>query len=109
MTRKLIRPNLSEIRKVSKPVQKKKTPPQTKTNAESFYYVKQMNNKTKMVISLVDGEVIKGVIEWYDENCFKFRGDGNKNMLLFKHAIKYMYKDPDIKDDQDNDDKKNCE
>lgn len=101
MTRKLIRPNLSEIRKVSKPTAKKKTLPQTKTNAESFYYLKQINNKTKMVIALVDGELLRGVIDWYDENCFKFKALDGKNLLLYKNAIKYMYKDPDFKDHKD--------
>ncbi len=98
MTRKLIRPNLSEIRKVSKPVSKKKTLPQTKTNAESFYYLKQINNKTKMVIALIDGEILRGVIDWYDENCFKFKSLDGKNILLYKNAIKYMYKEQDCKE-----------
>ena len=39
------------------------------TNAENFYYVKQMQSKTPMVITLKDGEVLKGVIEWYDRSA----------------------------------------
>ena len=42
-------------------------PPEV-TNAESFYYTKQMNAKTPMVIVMTDGEEIRGSIEWYDRN-----------------------------------------
>jgi hypothetical protein len=37
-------------------------------NAENFYYLKQMQSKTSMSIVLRDGEVLKGVIEWYDKD-----------------------------------------
>ena len=52
-------------RKAAGAPQKRPVPPD-QTNAENFYYVKQMQAKTPMVITLKDGEVIKGVIEWYD-------------------------------------------
>src|SRR6266404_3961171 len=47
----------------------KKLPPPETTNAENFYYQKQMQGKTPMVIVLRDGEQIHGVIEWYDKHC----------------------------------------
>ena len=40
----------------------KKTPPPETTNAENFYYQKQMQGKTPMVIVLRDGEEIHGVV-----------------------------------------------
>ena len=70
----------------------KKPVPPDQTNAENFYYMKQMQAKTPMVISLTDGEVIQGVIEWYDKTCLKVNRDGAPNLLLFKANIKYMYK-----------------
>ena len=33
--------------------------------------MKQMDNKTSMVIVLKDGEEIRGVIEWYDSHALK--------------------------------------
>jgi sRNA-binding regulator protein Hfq len=51
-----------------------------------------MQAKTPMVISLTDGEVIQGVIEWYDRTCLKVNREGAPNLLLFKANIKYMYK-----------------
>jgi hypothetical protein len=57
------------------PTQKRQVSPD-QTNAENFYYVKQMQSKTPMVITLKDGEVLKGVIEWYDRSCLKLGRDG---------------------------------
>jgi len=98
VNRKLIRPSLSEIQDQigSARVQRKKPAPPDQTNAENFYYVKQMQSKTPMVITLKDGEVLKGVIEWYDRSCLKLNRDGDPNILLYKSNIKYMYKDEDL-------------
>jgi RNA chaperone Hfq len=71
--------------------QRKQIPPE-QTNAEAFYYLKQMNAKTPMVVVLTDGEELRGVIEWYDKSCIKVNRDGSPNLLVSKHAIKYMYK-----------------
>lgn len=73
------------------PPAKKSTPPD-QTNAEQFYYSKQMQSKTHMIVVLTDGEQLEGVIEWYDRDCLKLNRDGAPNLLLFKQCIKYMYK-----------------
>jgi sRNA-binding regulator protein Hfq len=70
---------------------KKSTPPD-QTNAEQFYYSKQMQTKTPMIVVLKDGEQLEGVLEWYDRDCIKLNREGAPNLLLFKHSIKYMYK-----------------
>ena len=69
----------------------KAAPPET-TNAENFYYLKQMNAKTPMVVVLTDGEQVRGVIEWYDRTSLKVNRDGAPNVLIQKHCIKYLYK-----------------
>jgi sRNA-binding regulator protein Hfq len=74
------------------PSQAKKSVPPDQTNAENFYYVKQMQSKTPMTIVLKDGETLQGVIEWYDKSCLKVNREGEPNLLLFKSNIKYMYK-----------------
>ncbi len=92
--RKLIRPSLNEVKDQMNPRRtppKKATPPD-QTNAENFYYMKQMQSKTPMVIVLKDGETLEGVIEWYDKTCLKVNREGAPNILLFKMNIKYMYK-----------------
>jgi host factor-I protein len=71
----------------------KKTPPPEQTHAENFYYQKQMQTKTPMVMVLQDGEEIHGVIEWYDKYCLKVNRTDASNVLIYKPSIKYMYKE----------------
>ena len=71
----------------------KKTPPPETTNAENFYYQKQMQTRTPMVVVLRDGEEIHGSIEWYDRNCIKLNRNGQPNLMIYKPCIKYMYKE----------------
>ncbi|HEV7858094.1 MAG TPA: hypothetical protein VGO91_05650 [Pyrinomonadaceae bacterium] len=71
---------------------RKRTPPPTETSAEIFYYKKQIDAHTSMVITLQDGEEIEGTIEWYDRNAIKVNRKGSPNLLILKHNIKYMYK-----------------
>jgi host factor-I protein len=72
----------------------RKAAPPEQTNAENFYYQKQMQSKTPMVIVLRDGEEVHGIIEWYDKTCIKvLREDGRPNLMIYKPAIKYMFKE----------------
>src|SRR5687768_9407842 len=73
----------------------KAAPPEA-TNAENFYYLKQMNSKTPMVIVMTDGEEIRGWIEWYDKTCLKVNREGAPNLLIQKHCIKYVFKQEEM-------------
>lgn len=105
--RKLIRPSLSKLRDRSQPHrgngnghnggpprERRGTPP-GQTNAENFYYIKQMQNRTAMVVVLTDGEILNGVIEWYDKTCLKLNREDGANLVIYKDSIKYMYKAAD--------------
>jgi sRNA-binding regulator protein Hfq len=75
------------------PVQvKKRIPPPNETNAGIFYYKKQIDAHTLMVIVLLDGEEIEGTIEWYDRGALKVNRKGAPNLLVLKRNIKYIYK-----------------
>ncbi len=75
------------------PVQvKKRVPPPNETNAEIFYYKKQIDAHTLMVLVLLDGEEIEGTIEWYDRGALKVNRKGAPNLLVLKRNIKYIYK-----------------
>ena len=77
----------------SSPVQvKKRIPPPNETNAEIFYYKKQIDAHTVMVLVLLDGEEIEGTIEWYDRGALKVNRKGAPNLLVLKRNIKYIYK-----------------
>lgn len=71
---------------------RKRTPPPMETNAELFYYKKQIDAHTPMVIVLQDGEEIEGTIEWYDRGALKVNRKDAPNLLLLKRNVKYMYK-----------------
>jgi len=111
--RKLIRPNLRDYKTHHReqresrerdedgsslsaggftPARRKQAPPE-QTNAESFYYLKQMGTKTPMVVVLMDGEELHGWVEWYDRDCIKVHRLNESNLLVYKHAIKYLYKE----------------
>jgi len=92
--RKLIRPNLSELseRYPTRTFQQRKQAPAEQTNAESYYYLKQMAAKTPIVVVLTDGEEIRGWIEWYDKHCLKVNRERAPNLLIPKASIKYLFK-----------------
>lgn len=120
VNRKLVRPNLAEIKeKMSSrvangsaghapaprehsasggPGPRRRAAPPELTNAEAFYYLKQMNNKTPMVLVLDNDEKLYGHIEWYDRSCLKVHREDGPNLLIFKHAIKYLYKEEEEED-----------
>lgn len=127
INRKLVRPNLAEIKErrnhprtlpgievpappaaphlkeqvashpAGGPALRRKTAPPDQTSAEAFYYVKQMNNRTPMVVVLEDGEELHGHIEWYDRGCIKLNRDQGPNLVIYKHAIKYLLKAEELR------------
>jgi|HubBroStandDraft_5_1064220.scaffolds.fasta_scaffold308143_2 sRNA-binding regulator protein Hfq len=58
--------------------------------AELFYLQKQIQLQTQMVFILEDGARVQGIVEWYDRNSIKVRGKSRQ--LIYKSAIKYLYK-----------------
>jgi hypothetical protein len=74
---------------------RKRQPPPTETHAEIYYYKKQIDAHTQMVLVLLDGEEIEGTIEWYDRGSLKINRRGAPNLLILKRNIKYMFKAED--------------
>jgi host factor-I protein len=107
VNRKLFRPSLTEVKEQYSgrppqgsphgsmaPPRKKPAPPE-QTHAENFYFVKQMQSRTPVAVVLNDGETLRGVVEWYDRDCIKLTRTGSPNLLVYKHCIKYVFKDGD--------------
>lgn len=119
MNRKLVRPNLAQIKERAlqapsihgaavsevgmEPARhgprhdpgsgpRRRPAPPELTNAEAFYYLKQMNAQTPVVVVLDNGTEVRGHIEWYDRGCLKIHRSDGPNMLVFKHAIRFLYK-----------------
>ena len=92
--RRFSRSTISDLRSPKKP--KTRLAPPELTNAENFYYLKQMSSKTPMVLVMTDGEEIRGWIEWYDKGCLKVNREGAPNLVIQKHCIKYLFKQEDL-------------
>ncbi len=93
--RKLIRPDAADQR-AGRGVRRKQVPPE-QTNAEEFYYLKQMAAKTPMVVVLNNDEELQGWIEWYDKGAIKLNRSNGPNLLVLKRNIRYMYKEEELK------------
>jgi host factor-I protein len=70
-----------------------KTPPPEETFEEASY-LKSLGEKQRPVsIKLVDGEVVRGWIEYYDKNMVRLTRDEGPNLFIFKHDIMYIAED----------------
>jgi sRNA-binding regulator protein Hfq len=96
--RKLIRPDMQELKKdlPSRSVRRKQSPPE-QTNAEEFYYLKQMAARTPMVVILDNDEELRGWIEWYDKGALKLNRSSGPNLLIQKHCIRYLFKEEELR------------
>jgi host factor-I protein len=73
---------------------KGKTPPPEDTHEEAAY-LKMLGEKQKPVrIKLVDGEIVKGWIEYYDRAMVRLTREGAPNLFIYKHDIRYIAEEP---------------
>src|SRR5437899_7702382 len=71
---------------------RKQQPSPLDTHAVIYYYKKQIDAHTPMILVLEDGEEIEGTIEWYDRGALKINRRSAPNLLVLKRHIKYIYK-----------------
>ena len=102
VNRRMFRPSFAEAKEQSLvrpqqqhngPAPSKKPAPPELTHAENFYWVKQMQSRTPMLVVLESGEELRGIIEWYNRDCIKLTRQGAPNLMIFKRFIKYVHKD----------------
>jgi host factor-I protein len=72
---------------------KGKTPPPDDTRQEAAYLKTLGENQTPVSIKLMDGEVVRGWIEYYDRRMVRLTRDGAPNLFIFKHDIAYIAED----------------
>ena len=98
-SRRLIRPSISEVSDrvpMRSGVHRKQAPPE-QTYAENYYFIKQMQAKTAMVVVLEDGAELRGWIEWYDKDCIKLNRTDGPNLMIYKRSIRYMFKEEELR------------
>jgi host factor-I protein len=69
---------------------KPKNVPPDSTNQEATY-LKYLTDKQRPVsVKLVDGEMVRGWVEYYDRNMIRVTREGKPNLFIFKHQIAYL-------------------
>lgn len=66
-----------------------KAPEQT---FEEVKYLKRLiEERIPVRVRLSDNQEVDGVIEFYDANFIRLTREGEPNLFLFKHDIKYLH------------------
>jgi host factor-I protein len=66
-----------------------KAPEQT---FEEVKYLKRLiEDRVPVRVRLSDNQEVEGIVEFYDANFIRITRDGEPNLFLFKHDIKYLY------------------
>jgi host factor-I protein len=70
-----------------------RTPPPQDTFEEAAF-LKALGEKQKAVtIKLLDGQMVRGWIEYYDRNMVRLTREGAPNLFIYKHEIMYIAED----------------
>jgi len=70
--------------------QKKKSPPPESTSEEAAYLKRLAEKQSVVTLKLVNGETLRGFIEYYDRNMLRLTRQGKPNLFIFKHQIAYL-------------------
>ena len=73
---------------------KGKTPPPDDTRQEASYLKSLGDKQTPVSIKMLDGEIVRGWIEYYDRRMVRLTREGAPNLFIFKHEIAYIAEDP---------------
>jgi host factor-I protein len=60
------------------------------TFEEARYLKRLIEGATPVCVKLVDGEEVRGTIEYYDQSFIRLTRQGEPNLFVFKHDIKYL-------------------
>ena len=70
-----------------------RTPPPEDTSEEAAF-LKSLGEKQRPVsIKLMDGQLLRGWIEYYDKSMVRLTREGAPNLFIYKHEIMYIAED----------------
>ena len=72
------------------PSLRKGTYPAEDTHQEAAYLKALAEKQRPVRIKLLDGEVLRGWIEYYDRRMVRLTRDGAPNLFIYKHEIAYI-------------------
>ena len=72
---------------------KRQAAPET-TFKEIEYIDRLSKSHTPVVVKLIDGEEVRGWIEYYDKDIIRVTRETQPNLFIYKSRVKYLYEDP---------------
>ena len=69
---------------------KPKNMPPESTNEEAAYLKQLVEKQRAVLIKLVNGETVRGWIEYYDRNMLRLTREGLPNLFIYKQQIAYV-------------------
>ncbi len=60
---------------------------------EASYLAHLREKQSPVSIKLIDGEVLRGWIEYFDVNMVRLTREGDPNLFVYKHDILYISDD----------------
>ena len=61
---------------------------------EEIRYLKHLiDQKIPVGVKMLDNEIVKGQIEYYDHSFLRLTRTAAPNLFIFKHDIKYVFED----------------
>ncbi|MBV9341818.1 MAG: RNA chaperone Hfq [Acidobacteria bacterium] len=64
--------------------------PAESTSAEARYLKFLADKQRRILVKLVNGETLRGWIEYYDRNMLRLTREGKPNLFIFKDQIAYL-------------------
>ncbi len=68
--------------------------PTETTYRESEYIDWLSKNHVPIVVKLIDGEEVRGWIEYYDREIIRLTRNRDSNLFIYKDRVKYLYEEP---------------
>jgi len=65
--------------------------PSEQTFEEVKYLKHLIEAKIPVCVKLIDGEEVRGTVEYYDQRFIRITRENVPNLFIFKHDIKYLY------------------
>ena len=70
-----------------------RTPPPEDTFEEAAFLKALGEKQNSVSVKLMDGQTVRGWIEYYDKNMVRLTREGAPNLFIFKHEIMYIAED----------------
>src|SRR5436309_16088174 len=74
---------------------RRQSAPET-TFRETEYIDRLSKGRIPVVVKLIDGEEVRGWIEYYDKDIIRITRNTQPNLFIYKSRVKYLYEDPAV-------------